>query len=69
MFVNLKTGGQYRALCIATDCTNERDKLPVVIYTADSFAATVLGSIISMFGVQIYVRDMREFAQKFKYVM
>ena len=50
---NNKTGKRYRWLAAGTDCTNSRDGLPVVVYCPDDNEHT------------IYVRELREFEEKF----
>jgi len=52
-WLNNKTGKRYRWLAAATDCTNSRDGLPVVVYCPDNNEHT------------IYVREQSEFESKF----
>lgn len=49
--IHLKTGKVYDVLNIGIDCTNERDGLKIIIYTD---------------GWQIFVRELKEFSEKFK---
>lgn len=53
---NKKTGGVYLKLANATDCTNERDGLGVVVYGPYDDGNT------------IFVRDAKEFDEKFELV-
>lgn len=53
---NKKTGQIYRHLAMATDCTNSRDGLPVVIYCPDDNEHN------------IFVRDSAQFFEKFEIV-
>lgn len=50
---NNKTGAVYRWLAAATDSTNARDGLAVVVYCPDDDEHT------------IYVRELAEFEEKF----
>ena len=52
-YTHNKTGKRYRLLAAATDCTNSRDGLPVVVYCPDDNEHT------------IYVRELVEFEAKF----
>ena len=55
--IHKKSGNRYLLIAGGVDCTNERDGTPVAIYCPDDNQHT------------IYVRDMVEFNEKFRYVM
>ena len=54
LYKHKKTGNIYRQLAIATDCTNSRDGVVVVVYCPDDNGHT------------IYVREQAEFDEKFE---
>jgi len=56
LYIHKKTGKIYRHLAIATDCTNSRDGIPVVVYCPDDDEHT------------IYVREANEFEEKFEII-
>lgn len=63
---NNKSGCYYNAIGIALDCTDNVNN-EVVVYAADSTGATLLAFILRIFGVRLYVRQVREFDEKFTY--
>lgn len=52
-YVHLKTKDLYRVTTIGTDCTNDRDGTPVVVYTRCGL---------------VFVRELEEFRTKFRKV-
>lgn len=54
IYIHKKTGKQYRWLAAAVDCTNGRGSHMVVVYCPDDCENT------------IYVRDEKEFFEKFE---
>lgn len=53
-YIHKKTGNIYRLLAFATDCTNIRDGENVIVYRLEDNAH------------DIYVRNAKEFNEKFK---
>ena len=54
LYKHKKTGNIYRHLAVATDCTNSRDGVVVVVYCPYDN------------GHEIYVREQAEFEEKFE---
>ena len=53
LWINKKNGNQYQVVKEAIDCTNERDGLIVVVYTAEKAPG------------KLFVREKNEFLVKF----
>lgn len=55
-YIHKKNGKIYRLLAAGTDCTNSRDGVAVAVYCPDDN------------GQEIYVRERKEFEEKFELI-
>ena len=63
---HLKTGNNYVLLDYVDDATNFRNGNTVVLYTRKNLKAKLLLFLINLVGLQLYVRDVEEFREKFR---
>ena len=63
---HVKTGNNYILLDYVDDATNFRNGNTVVLYTRSNLKAKLLLFLINLVGLQLYVRDVEEFEEKFR---
>lgn len=63
---HMKTDNDYVVLDYVDDATNFRNGNTVVLYTRKNFGAKLLLFMIKLTGIQLYIRDVHEFKEKFR---